>query len=151
MANQLVSDWMRPIIRRSKVFADKEVLQADEVDVDDMPAPRARKGAATPTAERERLGTNESIAKRHARIPEALTTSFKVAPPTEARDREMAHQGMNNHSVGVTTKMKTYKKKLIAGAFYLVSLSFHNVSGTELTLGLVCFFDELGQAASRRV
>ncbi|KAI5481908.1 transcription factor Iws1 [Pseudohyphozyma bogoriensis] len=102
MASQLVSDWMRPIIRRSKAFTDK--LQ--EEDEDDEPRNyRPNAGRAT----------NEDIARRHARIPEMLTTQYKIAPESDPKDRSGGSGMQASHaSTGMSSKMRSYKKKLIA-------------------------------------
>ncbi|KAK4700815.1 transcription factor SPN1, partial [Phenoliferia sp. Uapishka_3] len=108
MANQLVSDWMRPIIRRSKLFTDKDTNVHDS----DSEAPHHRRKAPGAGAG----ATNESIARRHARIPEMLTTAFKNAPSADPRERGAGSGQLQGHSAtGVTSKMKTYKKRLVAG------------------------------------
>lgn len=125
---------MRPIIRNSKSLADREI---EVTSIEDMGIRRrnvsdnisrvagkrvAVEGGSggggtpsqTPGAQRP---TNETIARRHARIPEALTATFKVAPMKDAKDRENGN-GMSSSNVVVGGKMKNYKKKLIAGKFF---------------------------------
>lgn len=97
---------MRPIIRRSKLFTDKDAANDSDSDT-----PRNRRKAA-PSGPSQ----SETVARRHARIPEMLTTSFKNAPPSDARDRGSGSGQLQGHSAtGVTTKMKSYKKRLVAG------------------------------------
>lgn len=137
MANQLVSDWMRPIIRRSKVFSDKEIVRAES----GASGGGAQRRAAV-SAKKDVMGGNESIARRHARIPEMLTANFKVAPAADARDRAGPQQ-QSQGSLGVTVKMKGYKKKLLAGEW--ISWARGGRTATD------AFWAVAGQQASRRV
>lgn len=111
MANQLVIDWMRPIIRVSKAIADRDIIPMIDY------APRRASASGVPKKETGPGGmaTNESIARRHARIPEALTATFTVAPPEHASQRNTEAHGQVHGPTGVTSKMKEYKKKLVAG------------------------------------
>ena len=98
---------MRPIIRRSKLFTDKE-LDHDS-DSDSGRRNRRKKVVASGSQ------GGEAVARRHARIPEALTTAFKVAPKEKGLRDAGSGQLQGHSATGVTTKMKSYKKRLVAG------------------------------------
>lgn len=124
MANQLVSDWMRPIIRRSKAFSDKELGTTPAHYSSEMIAQQRVKQARESNIARklEAEGSQGSgggaVARRHARIPASLSTSFKVAPAADPRQRpERAGGAAVSSNVATGTKMKSYKKKLVAGTF----------------------------------
>jgi len=111
MASQLVSDWMRPIIRRSKAFTDKVVSTntgagSDSEDETGLPGPRVE---------------NASASTRHARVPEMLTQSFRNAPvadPSQRKPSKTEDRMGASHAQGHSERMKVYKKKLIAGSFF---------------------------------
>ncbi|SGY39984.1 BQ5605_C003g02304 [Microbotryum silenes-dioicae] len=118
MANQLVSDWMRPIIRRSKAFVDKDPYAEPLTNPNaNHSNRRIRVPAGVVGTTNKAADDDAGLARRHARIPESFSASFSVAPPTSARDRHGAGGGLQSgHSVtAVSTKMKGYKKKLVAG------------------------------------
>ncbi|KAM0752594.1 hypothetical protein T439DRAFT_311266 [Meredithblackwellia eburnea MCA 4105] len=116
MANQLVSDWMRPILRRSKLFTDRQNGSDPTVSSDEDDVRRRRPVQAQAQASRS---TNETIARRHARIPEMLTSSFKNSPVADVRERERGGVAGGERMLGGAasqgSKMKSYKKKLVAG------------------------------------
>ncbi|GAA6009421.1 hypothetical protein JCM10207_003774 [Rhodosporidiobolus poonsookiae] len=68
VANQLVSDWMRPILRRSKAFVDRDLASGYSAS-SHAAAVRAEDGAS-----------GGAQASRHARIPQAMTSTFVNAP-----------------------------------------------------------------------
>ncbi|KAK4047842.1 Transcription factor iws1 [Microbotryomycetes sp. JL201] len=115
MANQLVADWMRPIIRRSKTMADRERPNFDDENVGygayDYAAQQEKRAQASQGA------SGGAVARRHARIPTQLSASFKVAPPADPNQRaekiggQLASQGV---AVG-GTKIRSYKNKLKMG------------------------------------
>lgn len=111
IANKLVSDWMRPIIRRSKAYADK-----DE-DLIELNKPTKEYTDSRKKGVREERGEEKGIARRHARIPEMLTASFSISPALEARDRGTSGSGGASVANG-GQKFKDYKKKLLAGEFF---------------------------------
>lgn len=96
IANQLVSDWMRPILRRSKAFVDR-----------DLGAGHTSGHAQSLTA-----GQNlepEAQASRHARIPQAMTSTFLNAP----RNSATGQGGATMPGQGSGARMREFKKKLI--------------------------------------
>lgn len=122
MANQLVSDWMRPIIRRSKAFSDKELgttparYSSEFVAQQRVKQARESNIARKLEAEGSQGSAGGAVARRHARIPASLSTSFKVAPAADPRERpERAGGAAVSNNVATGTKMKSYKKKLVAG------------------------------------
>ncbi|GAA5873065.1 hypothetical protein JCM8547_000021 [Rhodosporidiobolus lusitaniae] len=96
VANQLVSDWMRPILRRSKAFVDRDL--ASGYSGSSHAAALAAAIAAEP----------EAVASRHARIPQALTATFVNAPRNVATG---AGTGMPGQGSGA--RMREFKKKLV--------------------------------------
>ncbi|BGP21073.1 hypothetical protein JCM10213_007591 [Rhodosporidiobolus nylandii] len=92
LANQLVSDWMRPILRRSKAFVDRDLSSGYG---------GSSHAAALAIAE------PESVASRHARIPQALTATFMNAPKSVLTG---ATAGMPGQGSGA--RMREFKKKL---------------------------------------
>lgn len=128
MANQLVSDWMRPIIRRSKAFVDKDVsAAANTTRAYEDYRPRASQGkllnknvAKRQQAEGSQGSGGGAVARRHARIPAQLTQSFKIAPIADAGEREARMGGdagrnpQQQSQSGGGTKMREYKRKLVA-------------------------------------
>lgn len=130
MANQLVSDWMRPIIRRSKAFSDKELgtttASYSSESIAKQRAKQARESniARKLEAESRQGAAGGAVARRHARIPDSLTTSFKVAPAADPRERpEKAGGSAGQGLPGSGSKMRQYKKKLVAGALFLLTFS----------------------------
>jgi transcription factor SPN1 len=126
MANQLVSDWMRPIIRRSKAFVDKDTSLTGTTASYEAHRPRGDKArrplnpnvGARQKAEGSQGSGGGAVARRHARIPEQLTQSFKVAPAADPRERPERSGGGVGQSIGAGSggaKMRSYKKKLVAG------------------------------------
>ncbi|KAM0787115.1 hypothetical protein ACM66B_006370 [Microbotryomycetes sp. NB124-2] len=115
MANQLVSDWMRPIIRRSKAMADRERPDFDDENAGygayDYAAQQEKRAEASQGA------SGGAVARRHARIPNQLSATFKVAPAADPSQRaekvggQLASQGV---AVG-GTKIRSYKNKLKMG------------------------------------
>ncbi|BGP36034.1 Transcription factor iws1 [Rhodotorula toruloides] len=95
IANQLVSDWMRPILRRSKAYVDR-----------DASAAHASFSNATLQAAKE----VDAGATRHAKIPQALTATFAVAPQSL-----VTGQGAGMPGQGSGARMRQYKQKLQAG------------------------------------
>ncbi|KAK9895649.1 hypothetical protein P389DRAFT_210537 [Cystobasidium minutum MCA 4210] len=74
LADQLVMQWMRPIVRRSALARDR-VIQRAEAERDTTRRPAARpKGNTKTTAERQ------EITRRHASIPEAVSAGYTIAP-----------------------------------------------------------------------
>jgi len=118
MADQLVRDWMRPILRRSKAFGDRDPAALD------FPEPRRPAGALARTGSvpdgsagggSAGLSKEKDAARRHARIPEALTATYRVAPQSGPGDRSSGGMQAGHHSAaGGSEKMKGYKKKLVA-------------------------------------
>lgn len=109
IADQLVADWMRPIIRRSKAFTDK-ILDEDE-DEEDREV--RRKILAMSGGGKKKKVEEKGVQRRHARIPEMLTTSYRLAP--DSGKEGGGGMGGSHGSTGVTLKMRSFKKKLIAG------------------------------------
>lgn len=122
MANQLVSDWMRPIIRRSKAFVDKDTSVSATTASYEAHRPRTGRPLNPNVAKRQQAEGSQgsgggAVARRHARIPEQLTQSFKVAPAADPRERPERSGGVGQ-SIGAGSggaKMRSYKKKLVAG------------------------------------
>jgi len=76
IASQLVGEWMRPILRRSKAFVDRDLAQG-----------RARYGAssheAAKAAGRGQGGAEDAAqATRHARIPQVRTSLLVSLSPS---------------------------------------------------------------------
>lgn len=97
MATQLVGDWMRPILRRSKAFVDRD-LAAQRALGASSAAGRAAGPAATEEA---------SQATRHARIPQALTATYAVAPGSRVTGQSTSLPGQ-----GSGAKMRGFKQKM---------------------------------------
>ncbi|GAA5920423.1 hypothetical protein JCM1841_003391 [Sporobolomyces salmonicolor] len=113
LANQLVSDWMRPILRRSKAFVDREVVAAHDAPAGarfGSSSHRAAQQVSQATGAGEGGNAKEGGATRHARIPQALTATFSVAPQSQATGG--ASGGLPG---GSQARMREYKKKLVAG------------------------------------
>lgn len=92
---------MRPIIRRSQAAtASDPSLRAYR------PPP---KKLINPNAE------EKGIARRHARIPEMLTTSYTLAPSMDSRNRNDGMAPGSGLLGAGSGKMKSYKKKLLLG------------------------------------
>ncbi|GAA5869505.1 hypothetical protein JCM16303_000493 [Sporobolomyces ruberrimus] len=110
LANQLVSDWMRPILRRSKAFVDREVEQGG--------TRHARFGSSTfeaaqAAAQAEPVeGGMASGGQRRARIPQAMTATFSVAPRSSVGMTAVPNTGGGAAS---QARMREYKKKIQAG------------------------------------
>ncbi|GAA5909074.1 hypothetical protein JCM8208_007423 [Rhodotorula glutinis] len=101
MASQLVGEWMRPILRRSKAFVDRDLAQG-----------RARYGAsshdAAKAAGRGQGGAEDAAqATRHARIPQALTATYAVAPGSRVTGQSTTLPGQ-----GSGAKMRGFKQKM---------------------------------------
>ncbi|GAA5913226.1 transcription factor SPN1 [Sporobolomyces salmoneus] len=111
LANQLVSDWMRPILRRSKAFVDREVEQGGS-------SRHARFGsssfeAAQKAAQAKQVeGGAAAGGQRRARIPEAMTATFTVAPRSNVGSGQVPNSGGGAAS---QARMREYKKKIQAG------------------------------------
>lgn len=113
LANQLVSDWMRPILRRSKAFVDREVDQGDGE------GGHARFGSSTSDAAAKAAQANmveggaAAGGQRRARIPQAMTATFSVAP----RSNLTGSGATNSTGGGVASqaRMREYKKKIQMG------------------------------------
>ncbi|GAA6061535.1 hypothetical protein JCM10212_002742 [Sporobolomyces blumeae] len=107
LANQLVSDWMRPILRRSKAFVDREVDAAGTGHArfgssSHIAAQRLEKAAAE-------AGGGGAGAQRRARIPQAMTATFSVAPQSTLTGSGAAASGGGAAS---QARMREYKKKI---------------------------------------
>ncbi|KPV72713.1 uncharacterized protein RHOBADRAFT_38826 [Rhodotorula graminis WP1] len=101
LATQLVGEWMRPILRRSKAFVDRDLAQG-----------RARYGAssheAAKAAGRGQGGAEDAAqATRHARIPQALTATYAVAPGSRVTGQSTTLPGQ-----GSGAKMRGFKQKM---------------------------------------
>ncbi|KAK4056122.1 Transcription factor iws1 [Microbotryomycetes sp. JL221] len=123
MANQLVSDWIRPIIRRSKQMTDRlapnDFDDIDNDDDDNVPG-YGEYDYATQQQKRAQASQGASggaVAKRHARIPNQLSASFKIAPPADPNQRaEKIGAQLQSQGVAVGgTKIRSYKNKLKMG------------------------------------
>ncbi|GAA6030504.1 hypothetical protein JCM8097_006178 [Rhodosporidiobolus ruineniae] len=93
VANQLVSDWMRPILRRSKAFVDRDLASGYS----------GASHAASLAAAQE----PPAVASRHARIPQAMTATFLNAPRSGATGGGGSMPGQ-----GSGAKMRSFAKKL---------------------------------------
>ncbi|GAA5887017.1 hypothetical protein JCM6882_009417 [Rhodosporidiobolus microsporus] len=103
VANQLVSDWMRPILRRSKAFVDRDLTSGYG----------GASHAAALTASRKiesEAGGSEATASRHARIPQAMTATFVNAPRSGGGS---GGQGGSMPGSGSGARMREFKKKLV--------------------------------------
>ncbi|GAA5934093.1 transcription factor SPN1 [Sporobolomyces koalae] len=114
LANQLVSDWMRPILRRSKAFVDREVQEHSGGSNH-----HARFGNSTHAAAQEvsgqatrGSGSNPAGGQRRARIPQAMTSTFTVAPQSNLGSGNVPNSGGGQAS---QARMREYKKKIQAG------------------------------------
>ena len=107
VADQLVADWMRPILRRSGAFIDREGGGAGGGGYGSA-SHAAAIAAARKLAMQQAAGAG---ATRHARIPEALTATFQNAP-TNAVTGQMA----SLPGSGSGTKMRSFKAKLQASS-----------------------------------
>lgn len=64
----------------------------------------------------EGAAEESGIARRHARVPDAMTETFTVSPDMDIAAARSRGGGMqNNSNLGTSVKMKEYKKKLVAG------------------------------------
>ena len=106
-ANHLVGEWMKPIIRRSNAATGKDQRVRDY-------RPQATKKVDT---------EEKGIARRHARIPEQLSTTYMISPASEPRNRPAPTDGPGHSLTQTSEKFKEYKKKLLAGAFCISSTS----------------------------
>jgi transcription factor SPN1 len=97
-ANQLVSDWMRPILRRSKAFVDRDL--ASGYSGKSHSSALAVAGTQEPEAQ----------ASRHARIPQAMTSTFVNAPRLGAGQQGA---GASMPGQGSGARMREFKKKLV--------------------------------------
>ncbi|GAA6005327.1 hypothetical protein JCM11491_002659 [Sporobolomyces phaffii] len=110
LANQLVSDWMRPILRRSKAFVDREIEEGG--------SRHARFGdgtfeAAQMAAQAKQVeGGAAAGGQRRARIPQAMTATFTVAPRSTTGSGTVPATGGGAAS---QARMREYKKKIQAG------------------------------------
>lgn len=95
IANQLVSDWMRPILRRSKAYVDRDAAAAN---------------ASFSSASLQAAKEVDAGATRHARIPQALTATFVHAPQSVVTGQSAGLPGQ-----GSGARMRQYKQKLQAG------------------------------------
>lgn len=108
---------MRPIIRRSKAFVDKDLAPVT-ADYSSYAAIGGATGRGVGGIRKKKeLEKEEGTARRHARIPQSLSMNFTVAPAVDARDRpDRGGSAVGAHSItAVSGKMKSYKKKLVAG------------------------------------
>ncbi|GAA5833536.1 hypothetical protein JCM11251_003521 [Rhodosporidiobolus azoricus] len=103
VANQLVSDWMRPILRRSKAFVDRDLSSGFGG------ASHAAALAASKRLDAAGAGAGEQ-ASRHARIPQALTATFVNAPRSGSGARG---EGGSMPGSGSGARMREFKKKLV--------------------------------------
>lgn len=118
-ANQLVINWMRPIIGRSKDFFDRDSSQRHPTSHSN--SERLVKSKLGENAQGESV-----IARRHARVPDAMTETFSVSPAMDigaARARDGGGMGRSEGNSGSSAKMKEYKKKLLAGQSFRFRLS----------------------------
>lgn len=93
-ADNLITVWMRPILRRSAQWRDKQVHRAPRRDPDDYDTQQsqARDRAANSLAP----GMQDSATgRRHARIPQSNSTTYVVAPANRI-DRSAAGTLGNN-------------------------------------------------------
>ncbi|GAA5988606.1 hypothetical protein JCM10908_003639 [Rhodotorula pacifica] len=105
VADQLVADWMRPILRRSGAFIDREGAGNGGYGSASHAAAIA---AARKLAMQNAAGAG---ATRHARIPEALTATFQHAPNNAVTGQMASLPGSGSGS-----KMRTFKAKLQASS-----------------------------------
>ena len=92
-ADQLITQWMRPILRRSAVWRDRPIAVAE--DNDEAVGPR--RGASHAEAGRQgailqKKDKEEDASRRHARIPQSNTGTYTVAP----RSNVTASTGSND-------------------------------------------------------
>lgn len=106
VADQLVADWMRPILRRSGAFIDREGGAAGGYG-------SASHAAAVAAARKMQQGAagGGAGATRHARIPEAITATFQHAPGSAVTGQMASLPGS-----GTGTKMRSFKAKLQASS-----------------------------------
>ncbi|GAA5872369.1 hypothetical protein JCM3774_004502 [Rhodotorula dairenensis] len=108
VADQLVADWMRPILRRSGAFIDREGgagLGGGYGSTSHAAAIAAARKLAM------QQGPGGAAATRHARIPEALTATFQNAPNNAVTGSMASLPGSGSGS-----KMRTFKAKLQASS-----------------------------------
>lgn len=105
VADQLVADWMRPILRRSGAFVDRESGASGGYGSASHAAAIA---AARKLAMQQGAGAG---ATRHARIPEALTATFQNVPGNAVTGQMASLPGS-----GTGSKMRTFKAKLQASS-----------------------------------
>ncbi|GAA6052570.1 hypothetical protein JCM3770_003248 [Rhodotorula araucariae] len=101
MASQLVGEWMRPILRRSKAFVDRDLGAAHSSYGGSSHAAAAALGRGDGGAE------NAAQATRHARIPQALTATYAVAPSSRVSGQSTSLPGQ-----GSGAKMRGFKQKM---------------------------------------
>lgn len=142
IANQLVINWMRPIIKRSK-----ELYERDFETSAILPSSRRREERATASVGKVIASSGDigGIARRHARVPDAMTETFTVSPAMEGNrgDRSGGGGGIGVSIGGSSTKFKDFKKRLVAG-----SSLFFEAHSLNYSLHAGCV---TGQQASRRV
>ncbi|GAA5977507.1 hypothetical protein JCM11641_000984 [Rhodosporidiobolus odoratus] len=92
VAEQLVADWMRPILRRSKAFVDRDHTVGYSGSTH-----AAAMAAAEP----------EAVASRHARIPQAMTSTFMNAPKSQVTGMSSSLPGQANPA-----RMNAFKRKM---------------------------------------
>ena len=90
---------MKPIIRRSNAATGKD----------------KRVRAYQPQAPKKVDSKEEGIARRHARIPEQLSTTYSISPAADPRARARQVDGPGPSLLQSSEKFKEYKKKLLAG------------------------------------
>ncbi|BGP44165.1 Transcription factor iws1 [Rhodotorula kratochvilovae] len=101
MASQLVGEWMRPILRRSKAFVDRDLAAANSSYASSSQAAAAALGRGDGGAE------DAAQATRHARIPQALTATYAVAPSSRLSGQSTSLPGQ-----GSGAKMRGFKQKM---------------------------------------
>jgi len=102
MASQLVSEWMRPILRRSKHMRDRALTNSVDVFAG------ARGPRALDLGPGTSMSTSTATGRNHARIPQALTDTFTVAPASN-----VPHASQTASNVRSQGKMRDFKKKLV--------------------------------------
>lgn len=112
LADQLITNWMRPLLRRSATWRDKVVQRADRAATE---AAREERDAARRRQQSQSLrpGMQDSAnTRRHARIPQAISATYTVAPQHKT-DRAVA--GSNEASKEAHERFKAFNRQLKAG------------------------------------
>lgn len=106
-ADNLITVWMRPILRRSATWRDKQVQRAPRRDLDEMDSQSEsqHRSAASlaPGAQDSATG------RRHARIPQANSTTYVVAPANRIDRSTSGTMGNNKEAM---ERFKQFNRQL---------------------------------------